>query len=748
MKKSSKKKLLMLSLIAFTLPLTGCDNNVESVPNSSSSQTTSTSQGSEKKSDTEKETKVDPLKAKKEEAIAEVENYKNKEDYREEEASCLQTLITSAKDQINLSTTEADIDEAVEDFKNAADALETKADYEAKEQLEKKKKEAILEIEGYASLDDYREEEKAKITAYISEYKEKINAVTDITLIDGIVLEYKGKIDELKKSSDYEKEELEAKKTEALSLIESYVDKDDYRSAEQTKIDEFKNTATAAIQSATTIDAVSDAVNAYKASVDALKTNAQYEEEEAKALADKKKAAETEINDYKDPIIYRKAEEDSYFDLVDEYVDLVKKATSIDAIDTLIAEFKTKVDALALDTGFTGTLDNGAIVSFKASDTDIVSDLKVMPDVDDWTGDGIAFRIKNNTAMTSYIGIFINEKDSDRVALGTGATYYTYPIDGAKASATSGRTWGNYINLTPNFDGYIYIPYASFSIVTSYGSGDKTFNYASIYGMYFETAVYQSYGDYNQNYTLGDFQVLNGSTIKNVLTNTSTTSSNFTQKYVADYNGDYIQLAFNGEITDPTTLPFSGTLNGGANVTFTADTTDCLATMLVKGQTTAWGGGDGVILRIKNNVDIESFIDFRINETDSDRAKIKTGGEFTLYDLDGNETTRGSGRNWNSYIYLPASFDGYIYVPYSILEFESGGGDNTLTFASVWGIYLGTSKQYDAYQNYTLGSIIVKNGDTYTTVLNPEELTDDNYTSYYNKDINSGFISIARHTDA
>lgn len=44
MKKSSKKKLLMLSLIAFTLPLTGCDNNVESAPNSSSSQTTSTSQ--------------------------------------------------------------------------------------------------------------------------------------------------------------------------------------------------------------------------------------------------------------------------------------------------------------------------------------------------------------------------------------------------------------------------------------------------------------------------------------------------------------------------------------------------------------------------------------------------------------------------------------------------------------------------------------------------------------------------------
>ncbi len=747
MKKSSKKKSLMLSLIAITLPLTGCTKDNESVNSSSSSSQSSSSQTTSKSESTEKQTQNDPLKEKKEQAIAEVENYKNKEDYRDEEASLLQTLINSVKDQILTATTEEEINTAVSDFKAAADALETKAGYEAKEKLEKAKKDAIAMIEGYVSLDDYREAEKSKLSAYISEYKEKINAITDITLIDGIVSEFKSKVDELKTASQYEKEELDAKKNEALSTVESYVDEENYRSEEKTKIAQLKETATAAIQSATTIEEVETALNSYKENVDALKTDAKYKEEEAKALEAKKKAAETEINDYKNPIIYRKAEEDKYFDLVDEYVALVKKATSIDAIDDLIAEFKTKVDALALDTGFTGTLDNGAIVSFTASETDIVSDVKVMPDVHDWTGDGIAFRIKNNTSMTSYIGVFINEMDSDRVSLTTGATYYAYSVDGTKVSTTSGRSWGHYINLTPDFDGYIYIPYTSFAIESGYGTGDKTFNYSSVYGMFFETAVYKSYGDYNQNYTLGDFQVLNGSTIKDVLTNTSTTSSNFTQKYVADYNGDYIKLTFNGEITDPTTLPFSGTLNGGADVSFKADTTDGLATMLVKGQTTSWGG-DGVILRIKNNTAIESFIDFRINETDSDRAKIKTNGEFTLYDLDGNATTRSSGRDWNSYIYLPASFDGYIYVPYSILEFDNGGGDNNLTFASVWGIYLGTSKQYDSYQNYTLGSIIVKNGDTYTTVLDPENLTDDNYSSYYNKDGYSDFISITRHKDA
>lgn len=348
--------------------------------------------------------------------------------------------------------------------------------------------------------------------------------------------------------------------------------------------------------------------------------------------------------------------------------------------------------------------------------------------------------------MNSYIGIFINETDSDRVSLNTGGTYYTYTLDGVKKATTSGRGWGHYINLEANFDGYIYIPYKSFAIDNTYGSGNKTFNYSSVYGMYFETAVLEAYGDYNQNYTLGEFQVLSGSTIKTVLNNTKTTSANFTQKYTQDYNGDHINLAFNGEISEGNKLPFSGTLNGGVNVTFNHDTTDGLATMLVKGQTASWSG-DGVILRIKNNTG-ESFVDFRINETDSDRAKIKVNGEFTLYDLEGNETVRSSGRDWNSYIYLPANFDGYIYIPYSILEYENGGGDGNLTFASVWGIYLGTSKQYDSYQNYTLGSIIIKNGDTYTTVLDPEKLTDSNYSQNYGKDINADYINISRYTEA
>ena len=803
MKKVNFRKYLALGLFACTIPLTGCgnNNNTSSTPTPSSSTTevdtlkaerdaaNSTVESYKNKSDYKEseaeqlQTLIDTAKSKistaatadeitaavnefkaaadllktaadydtealakvKEEAKATVSSYAKAEDYRDAEKAALETLVTKANTEIDAATTSAVVEGVVTTFKAAVDQLKTDAQYKA-EELAAAKELAKTEINNYLSLSAFRSEEQETLTALINEYLGKVDAATEVSDITPLVSEYKTKASAIKTAAQYEAEELAAAKTTALETIASLVNKSDYREAEQKAIDELLATATSAINEATTIEAVNAASDMYADEVAKLKTKAEYEAEEAKALATRKKEAEDEILDYKDTVIYRQAEEDQYFDLADEYTEKLKTATTIAEVDEIVAEFKGKVDLLPVDTGFTGALENGAIVSFTAADKDIVSDVRVTPDNHDWQGDGIAFRIKNNTSMNSYIGIFINETDSDRVSLNTGGTYYTYTLDGVKKATTSGRGWGHYINLEANFDGYIYIPYKSFAIDNTYGSGNKTFNYSSVYGMYFETAVLEAYGDYNQNYTLGEFQVLSGSTIKTVLNNTKTTSANFTQKYTQDYNGDHINLAFNGEISEGNKLPFSGTLNGGVNVTFNHDTTDGLATMLVKGQTTSWSG-DGVILRIKNNTG-ESFVDFRINETDSDRAKIKVNGEFTLYDLEGNETVRSSGRDWNSYIYLPANFDGYIYIPYSILEYENGGGDGNLTFASVWGIYLGTSKQYDSYQNYTLGSIIIKNGDTYTTVLDPEKLTDSNYSQNYGKDINADYINISRYTEA
>lgn len=702
MKKSDLKKYMVLGLLVCSIPLTGCTINPSSSSNSnpssssssisSSSNSTlsttpsssSSSSSSSSPSSSSSTSSVDVLKDEKENAIKEVEEYKDLSLYLPEQAEQINSMIETTKALIQNASTIEKIEKIVSDYKAAADRIKTKSDLDA-EALEKYKQNAIEQISSFVDLELYREEEKVLINKLKTETIASVNEKLTMAEIDEVLVNFKAEISKLKTDDQYVQEELNAYKTEVLAQVETFVKLDDYREEEQTKIADFKNTANTEINNAKTKSEVDTAYEKFYEAILTLKTKDQYEKEE---LAARKKTAENEIIDYKDPIIFRKAEEDKYWDLADQYTALLTDAKTIDEVNTIVANFKAAVDLLAVDTGFTGSLENAVNVTFTKSEEDLVADLLVIPDNSDWTGDGVAFRIKNNTGE-SYIAIYINEKDSDRVVLETGATYYTYDLQGVKKSTTSGRGWGNYIKLESNFDGYIYIPYSSFAIKAGFASGNDVMNYANVFGMYFETsAFYDSY----QNYTIGEIQVL----------------------------------------------------NGGVDVTFKADTSDGLATMLVKPQTLDWSG-DGFILRIKENSGIQSFIDLRINETDSDRAKIKLNAAFYLYDLDGNVTETTSGRSWNSYILLPANFDGYVYVPYSSLEFENGGGDNNLTFASVWGIYLGTSKQFDAYQNYSVGSIIIKNGDTYKTVLDPTTLDDTTYSSNYTKDIFGDFINIARH---
>lgn len=756
MKKSDLKKYMVLGLLVCSIPLTGCTINPSSSSNSNpssssssissssnstlfttpSSSSSSSSSSSPSSSSSSSTSSVDVLKDEKENAIKEVEEYKDLSLYLPEQAEQINSMIETTKALIQNASTIEEIEKIVSDYKAAADRIKTKSDLDA-EALEKYKQNAIEQISSFVDLELYREEEKVLINKLKTETIASVNEKLTMAEIDEVLVNFKAEISKLKTDDQYVQEELNAYKTEVLAQVETFVKLDDYREEEQTKIADFKNTANTEINNAKTKSEVDTAYEKFYEAILTLKTKDQYEKEE---LAARKKTAENEIIDYKDPIIFRKAEEDKYWDLADQYTALLTDAKTIDEVNTIVANFKAAVDLLAVDTGFTGSLENAVNVTFTKSEEDLVADLLVIPDNSDWTGDGVAFRIKNNTGE-SYIAIYINEKDSDRVVLETGATYYTYDLQGVKKSTTSGRGWGNYIKLESNFDGYIYIPYSSFAIKAGFASGNDVMNYANVFGMYFETsAFYDSY----QNYTIGEIQVLNGDVVKTVLDNSKQTSASYKNHYIADYNGKYINLNFTGEILEPSKLPFEGTLNGGVDVTFKADTSDGLATMLVKPQTLDWSG-DGFILRIKENSGIQSFIDLRINETDSDRAKIKLNAAFYLYDLDGNVTETTSGRSWNSYILLPANFDGYVYVPYSSLEFENGGGDNNLTFASVWGIYLGTSKQFDAYQNYSVGSIIIKNGDTYKTVLDPTTLDDTTYSSNYTKDIFGDFINIARH---
>ena len=731
--KKSLKSLLLVAFMAGATALVGCDNNQISTPASTQPSVT-TPQPSVAPS-------VDPaiLEGQKTAAITEVENYKNKDDYRDTEKTQLETLIANTKTVINQATSKTAIDEAVTQFKASADALKTNAQYEA-EEFAAYKTTKISEVENYKDKNDYRDAEKAQLEGLINAAKTAINDATSREVIDGVVTTFKTNADALKTNAQHEAEEFAAYKETKVSEVEGYKTATDYREAEQTQLATLIQTAKASINNATTKDEINNAVTEFKTAADALKTKSQYEAEEAQALADAIVAAGSEIENYVNPINYRKAQETQVLDLIDEYYAKVQAATSIDNVNAIVTEFKGLVDAIPVDTGFTGALEKGAIVSFTKAANPTAADLFIKPDTNNWTGDGFAIRIKNTCGAQMFINVYLNETDSDRVHLATGASFYLYDANG-KSMATSGRTWGYYMLVPHGFDGYVYIPYESMELDPNYGGGNKSFNYSSVYGLYLETAV--ECDDY-QIYEVGEVQVLNGDTITTVVSTSDLTSRNYSSKYVKDFNGEYINTRFNGEEEPEETCIFSGSLTG-SQILMNYTSADQLSSLRLVGQSSNWAG-DGFAVRIKNLSNQSTFIAMFINETDGDIACLKANATYTFYSLDGSVSEGVNNRGWGSYLTLPGSFDGYVYFPYSSFAYDRGAGDNNMTYTGIWGVYFEINTLYESYANFIMGSVEIKNGDTVTKVLDSSTLTSENYAQYLiksgnNENINQSFYS-------
>lgn len=143
-----------------------------------------------------------------------------------------------------------------------------------------------------------------------------------------------------------------------------------------------------------------------------------------------------------------------------------------------VSPFSSITNVFASDT-FKATLEGGVKVSYSNSNTDLRATLLLKPNVtNDFSGEGISFRIKNHitSGNGSPLFIFLNETDSDRVQAGIGKlnNYYLYSLDGTKESKNY-REGDKAIILPASFDGYIYLPYQSFGLVNGYGNGNGFF---------------------------------------------------------------------------------------------------------------------------------------------------------------------------------------------------------------------------------------------------------------------------------
>ena len=132
-----------------------------------------------------------------------------------------------------------------------------------------------------------------------------------------------------------------------IEEISNYPDYSLYREAEQ---DEIRGIVDKAVTNIEACSAESDAaqiVTEAKTAIDQVKTNAEYEAEEAQAALDEaKSAAITELESYKDPSLYRDAEKEELSQVVTEEKAKITNAKTVSEVGTILSAAKIRIDLI------------------------------------------------------------------------------------------------------------------------------------------------------------------------------------------------------------------------------------------------------------------------------------------------------------------------------------------------------------------------------------------------------------------
>ncbi|MGO5164329.1 MULTISPECIES: hypothetical protein [unclassified Candidatus Paralachnospira] len=155
--------------------------------------------------------------------------------------------------------------------------------------LEDLKTGAVSELESFVSEEDYEPENWALVKQEIEAGSERIRAGSTMDEVSAILTETKEAIYQIESKADAEARKLKEEKEAALSLLEHYVDPEQYREEEQMKLETYLADARKLIAAAETRDEVARHLRETKENIDALPTASQYQ-----YAADKAAAAQTD----------------------------------------------------------------------------------------------------------------------------------------------------------------------------------------------------------------------------------------------------------------------------------------------------------------------------------------------------------------------------------------------------------------------------------------------------------------------
>ena len=174
-------------------------------------------------------------------------------------------------------------------------------------------------------------------------------------------------------------EELAAAKRTAKSALLSYKDTHDYRAEQKAELSNAIDDGIAAINAATNTDEVAAALEAAKAVMDAIKTDAQLTAEEELAAA--KADAKAELDSYKNADDYRDAQKTELADAIAAGKTAIDNAADTAAVAAALANAKIAINAIKTDAELTAEEIAAALAQAK---TDAKAALDSYKNADDY----------------------------------------------------------------------------------------------------------------------------------------------------------------------------------------------------------------------------------------------------------------------------------------------------------------------------------------------------------------------------
>ena len=220
-------------------------------------------------------------------AKASLETYVNADDYRLVQHEELATAITNGKNAIDNATDVAGVESALTNAKSVIDEIKTDAELtveETAQALATAKTTAKASLEAYVNANDYRLAQQEELATAIENGKNAIDNATDIAGVETALANAKTVIDEIKTDAELTAEAtaqaLATAKTTAKASLETYVNANDYRQAQQTELATAIANGKNAIDNATDIAGVESALTNAKTVIDDIKTDAELTAEE------------------------------------------------------------------------------------------------------------------------------------------------------------------------------------------------------------------------------------------------------------------------------------------------------------------------------------------------------------------------------------------------------------------------------------------------------------------------------------